>query len=56
MTIRRALRSLLCLVVNGRHEFYQARTVARVFQRCLLCGHETRGWDVSITPPKAKAR
>lgn len=40
-------RALACVVVNGRHEFYRAWSLTRLYQRCVRCGHETRGWDVT---------
>ena len=43
--LRRQLRRAVC-VLNGGHEFYPAHSSTRLFQRCLLCGHETRGWQV----------
>lgn len=49
MTIRRRLRSWLCLLINGRHELYTERDRRRVYQRCLLCGHETKGWVIGKT-------
>ena len=39
-------RTLLCIVLNGEHEFYRVWTRDRLYQRCVLCGHETPGWDV----------
>ena len=39
------LRAILCLALGG-HEFYRAWTRDRIYQRCVLCGYETRGWDV----------
>lgn len=44
--IRRRLRSVLCTVINGGHELYRARTETRIYQQCLLCGHETTGWTI----------
>jgi hypothetical protein len=44
--LRQWLRRLWC-VGNGGHEFYIAREGSRLFQRCLLCRHETCGWDVT---------
>ena len=33
-------------MLNGGHEFYTVHSSSRIFRRCVLCGHETRGWDV----------
>ena len=44
--VRRKTRSLVCSVVNGGHELYRARTDTRLYQQCLLCGHETPGWTI----------
>jgi len=46
--IERAFNSLTCYVMNGGHELYIIRHggEARLFQRCLLCGHETKGWKL----------
>jgi len=41
----RRVRSWLCVLFNGSHELYRVRTGTRLHQRCLLCGHETHGWD-----------
>jgi len=42
----RRLRSALCWAVHGGHELYRARTDTRLYQECLLCGHETDGWVI----------
>ena len=39
-------RQVLCTVVNGGHELYRARTDTKLYQQCLLCGHETSGWTI----------
>jgi len=44
--VRRKTRSVVCSVVNGGHELYRARTDTRLYQQCLLCGHETPGWTI----------
>ena len=44
--VRRKTRSAVCSVVNGGHELYRARTDTRLYQQCLLCGHETPGWTI----------
>lgn len=44
--LRRQLKRAFC-VLNGGHELYPAHSSTRLFQRCLLCGHETRGWDLA---------
>lgn len=46
--VERAFNSLTCMVMNGGHELYVIRGSGepRVFQRCLLCGHETKGWKL----------
>jgi hypothetical protein len=43
---RRKTRSFLCTLFNGGHELYRARTDTRLYQECLLCGHETQGWTI----------
>ena len=43
---RRKARSLFCVVYNGGHELYRARTDTKLYQQCLLCGHETHGWTI----------
>lgn len=43
---KRQAKSLWCVITNGGHELYEARTDVRLFQRCLLCGHETKGWTI----------
>lgn len=43
---RRTTRSVMCSVINGGHELYRARTATRLYQECLLCGHETPGWTI----------
>ena len=43
---RKKGRHLLCTVVNGGHELYRARTETKLYQQCLLCGHETNGWTI----------
>ena len=44
--MRRKTRSLMCTVINGGHELYRARTDNKLYQQCLLCGHETNGWTI----------
>jgi hypothetical protein len=44
--LRRKARSAVCTLVNGGHELYRARTDTRLYQQCLLCGHETQGWTI----------
>ena len=43
---RRKARHALCMVVNGGHELYRARTDTKLYQQCLLCGYETHGWTI----------
>jgi hypothetical protein len=44
--MRRWLRHRMCGVVNGGHELYRAHTDTKLYQQCLLCGYETRGWTI----------
>lgn len=44
--LRRRVRSAMCVVSNGKHELYRARTDTKLYQQCLLCGHETHGWTI----------
>ena len=44
--MRRKTRSFMCTVINGGHELYRARTDTKLYQQCLLCGHETNGWTI----------
>ena len=44
--LRRKVRSATCTVLNGGHELYRARTDTKLYQQCLLCGHETTGWTI----------
>lgn len=44
--LRRLARRVWCVVSNGGHELYRARSDDRLFQQCLLCGHETKGWKI----------
>ena len=51
--IERAFNSLTCVVMNGGHELYVIRNnETRLFQRCLLCGHETKGWKLTPRRPQ----
>ena len=43
---RRKARHVLCTVFNGGHELYRAHTDTKMYQRCLLCGYETKGWTI----------
>ena len=49
----RRLRSWICVALFGGHELYTVRSATRVYQCCVLCGHQTPGWDV---PPALKFR
>lgn len=42
----RAARSLLCVLWHGGHELYVAHKEDKICQQCLLCGHETKGWEI----------
>lgn len=44
--LRRKTRSFMCTIINGGHELYRARSENRLYQQCLLCGHETHGWTI----------
>ena len=44
--LRRKTRSFMCSIIHGGHELYRARTDTRLYQQCLLCGHETQGWTI----------
>lgn len=44
--LRRKARSVRCVLVNGGHELYRARTDTKLYQQCLLCGYETTGWTI----------
>lgn len=44
--LRMKCRHALCGVINGGHELYRARTDTKLYQQCLLCGHQTSGWTI----------
>lgn len=44
--INRKAKQKICVLINGGHELYRAYSDDRVFQQCLLCGHETQGWKI----------
>ncbi len=50
--LRRQARSVTCTVINGGHELYRARTDTKLYQQCLLCGHETHGWTIERRDPR----
>jgi len=41
------IRAFVCVWLFGGHELYRAWSIDRLYQRCVRCGHETRGWDVT---------
>lgn len=43
---RRTLRSFACAFLLGGHELYRAHSDDKMYQRCVLCGHETKGWTI----------
>ena len=43
---RKWLRQRMCFVMNGGHELYRAHTDVKIYQQCVLCGHETPGWTI----------
>jgi hypothetical protein len=49
-SLRRWIRQRLCPVFSGGHELYPARSPRRLYQCCLLCGYETRGWALEAGP------
>lgn len=44
--LRKKARHVCCVLVNGKHELYRARSDSKLFQQCLLCGYETKGWSI----------
>ena len=42
----RLIRFGICVLVRGEHEFYKVLERDRIYQRCVNCGHTSRGWDV----------
>lgn len=44
--VPKKVRQLLCPVISGGHELYRARTDTKMYQKCLLCGYETKGWTI----------
>ncbi len=44
--LRKKARYVLCIVIHGGHELYRARTDTKLFQQCVLCGYETKGWTI----------
>jgi hypothetical protein len=40
----------VCPVLHGGHELYAGHRRDRLFQFCLLCGYETRGWSLETKP------
>lgn len=44
--LRKKARHVLCTVLNGGHDLYRAHTDTRIYQQCLMCGYETRGWTI----------
>lgn len=43
--ILRHTADVLWCTMRG-HELYVTRERRRIFQRCLICGHETAGWRI----------
>lgn len=39
------LRRLLCILLGG-HERYRYHEPRRMALKCVLCGHETTGWEI----------
>ena len=50
--LRNLGKHLICTIVHGGHEYYRKHTPYRMYQKCLLCGKETKGWTLS---PKRKS-
>lgn len=48
--VRRKAKHALCTIFHGGHEFYRARTDTKLYQQCLLCGYETPGWSIDVSP------
>lgn len=46
MRFRIWLNRLLCVLINGGHDLYRAHTDTRLYQQCVACGYETKGWTV----------
>lgn len=44
--VERVFNSITCMIMNGGHELYTIREPHRLYQRCLLCGYETKGWKL----------
>lgn len=43
--VRRKLRHSFCFLFGG-HELYRAHSETKLYQCCLLCGYETKGWTI----------
>ena len=44
--LARAWRSLWCRLSKGGHEYHLASSATRVYQECLWCHAQTRGWEL----------
>ena len=45
--IERQFNSITCIIMNGGHELYTVRNNdKKIYQQCLLCEHETKGWKL----------
>ena len=42
----RAWRTLWCWLLCGGHELYVARAAGRLYQQCVRCGYQSRGWEL----------
>lgn len=43
---RKKSRHLLCIIFHGKHELYRAWNDTKIYQTCILCGYETRGFTI----------
>jgi hypothetical protein len=46
----------VCVLWNGSHELYKAHDDTRLYQQCVHCGHETRGWTIDRRDRRATMR
>jgi hypothetical protein len=51
--VKLKMKQIACVLINGNHELYRQWDERRLYQKCLICGHETKGW--MIEPRKVRA-
>lgn len=44
--LKQKVRQISCSLWNGGHDLYRTTSDSRIYQKCVSCGYETKGWTI----------